>query len=184
MTGGLAGQGRSRGRVLLPLRKMKDFYGIIGVPAEAKPDEIRSAFRKLALKFHPDRNQGNKKAEAKFKEISQAYDILIDEKKRKLYDEARACPKPLDVPPPVYRTKAQSRTGPKRQGSPRSTDPFRAFWQAASESTVFNDILRAAADQRRERRGTCPVCKGKRTITMHMGLFVMGMPCPICIMAE
>ncbi|MEK6774601.1 MAG: J domain-containing protein [Bdellovibrionota bacterium] len=65
----------------------KDFYSLLGVSRTATPEEVKKAYRKLALQFHPDKNPGNKKAEEKFKEISEAYDTLGDEKKREVYDQ-------------------------------------------------------------------------------------------------
>jgi len=65
----------------------KDYYGILGVKKTASADEIRKAFRKLARKYHPDVNPGDKSAEEKFKAISEANDILSDPKKRKIYDQ-------------------------------------------------------------------------------------------------
>ena len=65
----------------------KDYYGVLGVKKTATPEEIRKAFRKAARKYHPDVNPGDKKAEEKFKEISEANDVLSDEKKRKVYDQ-------------------------------------------------------------------------------------------------
>jgi molecular chaperone DnaJ len=65
----------------------KDYYGTLGVKKTATQEEIRKAFRKAARKYHPDVNPGDKKAEEKFKEISEANDVLSDEKKRKVYDQ-------------------------------------------------------------------------------------------------
>jgi molecular chaperone DnaJ len=65
----------------------KDYYATLGVKKTATAEEIRKAFRKLARKYHPDVNPNDKKAEEKFKEISEANDILSDEKKRKIYDQ-------------------------------------------------------------------------------------------------
>jgi len=65
----------------------KDYYATLGVKKTATQEEIRKAFRKAARKYHPDVNPGDKKAEEKFKEISEANDILSDEKKRKIYDQ-------------------------------------------------------------------------------------------------
>ena len=65
----------------------RDYYQTLGVKGGASQEEIRSAYRKLARKYHPDINPGNKEAESKFKDLSAAYDVLSDEKKRKLYDE-------------------------------------------------------------------------------------------------
>jgi curved DNA-binding protein len=65
----------------------KDYYAILGVSKSASADEIKKAFRKLAVKYHPDRNPGDKKAEDRFKEISEAYEVLSDTDKRKKYDQ-------------------------------------------------------------------------------------------------
>src|SRR5881397_2095889 len=65
----------------------KDYYGALGVKKTATAEEIRKAFRKMARKYHPDVNPGDKKAEEKFKEISEANDVLSDPKKRKIYDQ-------------------------------------------------------------------------------------------------
>lgn len=67
--------------------KVKDYYEVLGVPRTGTQKEITAAFRKLARKHHPDVNAGDKQAEARFKEISGAHDVLSDAKKRRLYDE-------------------------------------------------------------------------------------------------
>lgn len=65
---------------------MSNYYDILGVSKNATADEIKKAYRNLAFKYHPDRNQGNAAAEEKFKQISAAYDVLGDEAKRRQYD--------------------------------------------------------------------------------------------------
>jgi curved DNA-binding protein len=65
----------------------RDLYEILGVPRKASGEEIKRAYRKLARKYHPDMNPGNKAAEEKFKEVTAAFEVLSDEKRRKLYDE-------------------------------------------------------------------------------------------------
>src|SRR3954469_20159488 len=67
----------------------KDFYAVLGVPSTATQDEIKKAYRKLAKKYHPDANANDAKAGEKFKEISEANNVLSDPEKRKQYDEMR-----------------------------------------------------------------------------------------------
>ncbi|GAA4857295.1 molecular chaperone DnaJ [Kitasatospora terrestris] len=68
----------------------KDYYKVLGVPKDATAAEIKKTYRKLAREFHPDANKGDAKAEERFKDISEAYDVLSDDKRRKEYDEARS----------------------------------------------------------------------------------------------
>ena len=66
---------------------MKDYYSVLGLNKGVSDDEIKKAYRKLAMKYHPDRNEGDSKAENKFKEISEAYAVLSDKQKRDKYDQ-------------------------------------------------------------------------------------------------
>jgi DnaJ-class molecular chaperone len=75
---------------------MPDFYAVLGVNRSSGIDEIRSAYRKLAVTLHPDRNPGDKAKEARFQEVSEAYSVLSDDGKRARYD--LACLQPARVP--------------------------------------------------------------------------------------
>ena len=66
---------------------MADYYDLLGVSKGAGTDEIKKAYRKLALKYHPDRNQGSKGTEDRFKEVTEAYEVLSDADKRSIYDQ-------------------------------------------------------------------------------------------------
>ncbi len=69
------------------VEKKRDYYEVLGVSKDAESSAIKKAYRKLAKKYHPDTNAGNAEAEKRFKEISEAYAVLGDEEKKKLYDE-------------------------------------------------------------------------------------------------
>src|SRR5271155_5509725 len=64
----------------------QDYYATLGVARDASGEDLKRAYRKLAMKFHPDRNPGDKQAEARFKEVNEAYDVLKDDQKRGAYD--------------------------------------------------------------------------------------------------
>src|SRR3954467_15734623 len=64
-----------------------EYYETLGVPKQASADDIRKAYRKLARKYHPDLNPGDKSAEDRFKNVQEAYDVLSDSKKRTMYDQ-------------------------------------------------------------------------------------------------
>ena len=66
---------------------MADYYNLLGVSKDADTEKIKKAYRKLALKYHPDRNQGSKETENRFKEVTEAYEVLRDSEKRAVYDQ-------------------------------------------------------------------------------------------------
>src|SRR5271156_6317562 len=71
----------------MPAASKQDYYETLGVSRTAKEDEIRKTYRKLARKYHPDLNPGDKSSEERFKKVQEAYDILSDPKKRQVYDQ-------------------------------------------------------------------------------------------------
>ncbi len=108
----------------------KDYYRILGVARNATPENIKKAYRKLALKYHPDRNPGNKEAEENFKEAAEAYEVLHDPEKRRLYD--------------LYGHEGVSSTG--FTGFHDFSDIFRSF------SDIFEDLFGFGSFGARETR--------------------------------
>jgi curved DNA-binding protein CbpA len=101
----------------------REYYQTLGIDPQATPDEIRRAYRKLALEWHPDRNPGNPDATKRFQEISEAYAVLIDPQKRSEYDELRAIG-------------SAARFGYSRD------DLFRDMFSNPSASAIFEEIAR------------------------------------------
>src|SRR3984957_19804971 len=99
--------------------QFKDYYETLGVEKSATPEEIKKAFRKLAPKHHPDVSKDKKTAEAKFKEINEAYEVLGNPEKRKKYDTLGADWERGGAaqPPPNWQDFAQSRGGGTRAGA-------------------------------------------------------------------
>ena len=109
----------------------KDYYEILGVSRESSQEEIKKAYRKLAMKYHPDRNPNDKQAEEKFKEISEAYEVLSDEQKRKQYDQFGH---------------AGGQGGAGFQGFENMDDIFESF------GDIFGDIFGGGAGRKRKRK--------------------------------
>jgi len=120
----------------------KDYYQILGVKKDAKADEIKKSYRKLARKFHPDVNPNDKAAEEKFKEIQEAYDILFDDKKRKVFDRFGYYADNLDVNSPYG---ASYGAGSSGGGAGASNFDFSGFnfepGGSGESSSSFRDIF-------------------------------------------
>ncbi|MEI8377163.1 MAG: DnaJ C-terminal domain-containing protein [bacterium] len=121
----------------------KDFYKLFGISHEAKPDEIKAAYRKMAKIYHPDTNKGNKVSEDKFKELNEAYEILIDEKKRKLYNIANGFFTKETMPKTSYQAKAQAKqayTKEKETVEKKDQKPFSdildGFWKKEAQKPI------------------------------------------------
>ena len=101
----------------------KDYYSVLGVSRQATPDDMKKSFRKLAMKFHPDKNPGDKAAEDRFKEVNEAYDVLSDPKKKQMYDQFGH---------------AAFQAGGTGAGGPGQGSPFRGFENFQGGSRGFD----------------------------------------------
>jgi len=145
----------------------KDYYNILGIKKEAKADEIKKAYRRLARKYHPDVNPNDKAAEEKFKEVQEAYDVLSDEKKRKVFDRFGYYADNLDINS-SYGTGASS-------GSGASNFDFSGFnfEQGGSGGSSFRDIfsdLFGGGSAKREPEPPRPLPKKGRDIEIPLAL--------------
>ncbi len=113
--------------------KFQDYYDVLGLPRDAKPDAIKKAYRKLALEWHPDRHGGAESAEARFKQISEAYEVLSDPQKRARYDRfGEHWEQGQEFQPP------QSEAGPRGAGAAEFEAAF-----GAGEATGFSEFFRS-----------------------------------------
>jgi molecular chaperone DnaJ len=186
-----------------------DYYKTLGVGKNASDEEIKKAYRKLAREYHPDRNGGDKKAEERFKEISQAYDVLSDPDKRKGYDRGAG---PFGFPSgfdpssvgssfgdilsnlfgsssPGGRTGSVRGTrGMPQQGRDLETEVQLTFDQAVSGAQVPLSVATSQACPTCQGTGAkpgttpkvCPVCGGRGVESQSQGIFSMSQPCSNC----
>lgn len=115
----------------------RDYYEVLGVPRNATEEEIKKAYRKLALKYHPDRNPGDKSAEEKFKEIGEAYEVLSDPQKRAAYDQYGHAA----FDPRLRASTAASSAGGGFTDFGGFHDPFDIFRQVFGEHGIFSDLF-------------------------------------------
>ncbi len=187
---------------------VKDYYNILGINKEASHDEIKKAYRKLARKYHPDLNPGNKEAEVKFKDINEAYEVLNDPKKREEYDHYGSTPFGSsggfedfgrraytesfdfggfgDVFSDLFGGIDKSGTGRNYiRGADLITDISLTLEEAYSgvtkQMTFKREILcKKCKGTGAESTRKCDTCKGTGQVKMARGFFKMSQPCPDC----
>ncbi|TJY55788.1 molecular chaperone DnaJ [Sinimarinibacterium sp. CAU 1509] len=184
----------------------RDYYEVLGVARDASDDELKKAYRKLAMKFHPDRNPGDHTAEEAFKEISEAYEVLTDEQKRAIYN--RHGHEGLnrggggggfggtggfaDIFGDVFSDIFGGGGGGGRSGPRRGAD-LRYMMELTLEQAVFGstETIRipswhdcetcnghGTADGKRA--GDCSTCHGSGQVRVQQGFFVLQQTCPQC----
>ena len=185
----------------------KDYYQTLGVSKSASQDEIKKAYRKLARKYHPDLNPGDKVSEQKFKELNDAYSILRDSKKRTEYDQYGSSP--FGQGGPGYggqrgfgSTESYDFGGfgdifsdlfgaRANQQAYRTKGPDLAMGLELSLEEAFSGVTRQINFNREvpcgvckgsgaESAQTCDVCKGTGSLKTSKGFFKMSQPCPSC----
>lgn len=164
----------------------KDLYSVLGVSRAASADEIKKAYRKLARKYHPDVNPGDRAAEDRFKEVSAAFEVLSDPKKRALYDELGPDAAKIGFDPgkaASYRRWRDARTGAR--GAPGGFEDAGGF----DFSDLFSDLFGGG---RRAARATAPVAGDDLAASVEISLadvvrgsehevvFERPSPCPDC----
>lgn len=139
--------------------KNKDYYQVLGVNPNAAQKEIKSAYRTLARKYHPDVNPGNKLSESKFKEIGEAYSILVDENKRKQYDLLRGIKKePKKESNDTQQARKQASNAYTETKNPSKSDQET---EKKSFNDVFSDILGGIFKKTNETNTTPKTAKQK-----------------------
>jgi molecular chaperone DnaJ len=189
---------------------MKDLYEILGVPRTASQDEIKKAYRKLARRYHPDRNEGDKDAEERFKEVSAANDVLGDEEKRKQYDQlgsrmfsggqggAGFDPSAFadlgemfdlgDLFGGMFGGQARARDRRGRRGRDVEAVVNLSFEDSLKGITAKVPVEMSAACQACSGTGAepgtmpvvCPECRGRGVVSQSQGMFALSQPCPRC----
>jgi molecular chaperone DnaJ len=188
----------------MPTRTPTDFYEILGVPKNASEQEIKSAYRKLALKYHPDRNPGDAQAEERFKEAAQAYGVLGDPEKRQRYDtygHAGISGGSAGFDPTIFTDFADilgdffgfGDLFRRRRGGPRRGADLRYNLELTFEEAVFGteanlQITKAETCRACSGSGsapgttptTCSTCGGAGQVSFQQGFFSVARTCGRC----
>ena len=183
-----------------------DFYELLGVGRKADAEEMKKAYRKLAMQFHPDRNPGDKDAEKRFKEISEAYDVLRDEQKRAAYDQfghaafenggggARGAGDFTSSFADVFDDLFGEFMGNRRGGGGASRGgDLRYNLEIALEDayrgksarirvpgTIACTICNGSGTAANTKPATCPTCAGHGRVRAQSGFFTIERTCPTC----
>lgn len=187
----------------------KDFYESLGVSKKASAEEIKKAHRKLVGQYHPDRNPGDARAEERFKEVQQAYDVLSDPEKRKAYDSGgglfgaggpQGGPSPFggqgggftgdigDIFSTIFNRGGGGPAGIPMKGRDLETDIRISFDDAMAGSQITVTIPKSetcptcsgSGAQPGTKTQTCPRCEGRGIDSQGQGFFSISQPCPGC----
>lgn len=183
-----------------------DYYATLGVAREASADDLKKAYRKLAMRLHPDRNPGDKSAEAKFKELNEAYDVLKDDQKRAAYDRFghaafenagsggggfEAGGAGLGD---IFDQMFGDFMGGRGRGGPRGGNDIRAAAEIdlaeafhgakvtlRVPTRVACEACAGTGSESKERGSeTCSTCRGAGKVRAQQGFFLIERPCPTC----
>lgn len=184
----------------------RDYYEVLGISRDAGDDDIKKVYRKLALKYHPDRNPGNKEAEENFKEAAEAYEVLRDREKRQIYDrygheglEGRGFTGFSgfedifsnfgDIFEDFFGFGGRSSRGPRpRQGKSLRYDleiTLEKAYYGIEKEIIFNKLeLCHSCDGSGMKPGsqpqTCSTCQGRGQVIRSQGFFQVSTTCPTC----
>jgi len=181
----------------------KDFYEVLGVARSASGEEVRAAFKKLAMEFHPDRNPGNHAAEDRFKEVAEAYDVLSDPEKRARYDQFGSAQGGFDpfvgfggaaTINDIFGEIFGEVFGAHRRGQRRARGAdLRYNLELSFEEAAFGATSRIEIQRPRRcetcrgsgaKAGTqpkqCPTCRGSGEIRLQQGFFAISRTCGQC----
>lgn len=181
----------------------RDYYEVLSLQREAGADDVQSAYRKLAMRFHPDRNPGDEEAAAKFREVAEAYEVLRDPEKRKRYDRyGHAGLEGMDMPDfssmdiisrmfgDLFGGIFGGDNGDSRErgGGDIHTDVEISLEEAAKGVAKQVRIRRAdvcasckgSGGTSKSKRKSCPTCHGRGVVMQQGGIFTVRRTCPAC----